>query len=83
MPVAVEGCPITALNGIWLADEMSSCISALANSGFKVRAIVTDNHAANINVSKALQTMFLTESDWHINILKMRQLSTSFLIMCT
>jgi len=37
VPVVVKGCPITALNGEWLAKEIEACISALATAGFKVR----------------------------------------------
>ena len=66
VPVVIKGCPITALNGKWLANEMGSCISALANLGFKVRAIVTHNHAANLNAFKALRTMLSAESDLYI-----------------
>ena len=66
LPVVVEGCPITALNGKWLANEMASCIFAFANSGFKVRAIVTDNHVTNVNAFKALRTTFSAESDLYI-----------------
>ena len=66
VPVVVTVCPITALNGKWLANKMASCISALANSGFKVQAIVTNNYAANVNASKALQTMLSAESDLYI-----------------
>ena len=66
MPVVIKGCPITALNGKWLANEMASCISALAILGFKVRAILTNNHAANVNAFKDLQTMFSEESDLYI-----------------
>ena len=54
----VKGCPTTALNGKWLANEMASCLSALANSGFKVRAIVTDNHAANADALKLCELCF-------------------------
>ena len=66
VPVIVKGCPITALYGKWLANEMASCISALVNSGFKVRAIMTDDHAAIVNAFKALQTMFSAESDLYM-----------------
>ena len=66
VPVVVKGCPITALNGKLLANQMASCISDLANSGFKVREMVTDNHAANVNAFKALRTMFSAESDLYI-----------------
>ena len=45
---------------------MTSCISASANLGFEVRSIVTDNHAANVNAIKALQTVFSAESDLYL-----------------
>ena len=45
---------------------MASCFSALPNSGFKVQAIVTDNHSANDNAFEALQTMFSAESNFYI-----------------
>ena len=35
VPVVVKGCPITALNGKWLANEMARGISALANQVLK------------------------------------------------
>ena len=66
VPVVVKGYPITTLNGKWLANAIASCIFALDNSGFKVRAIVTDNHAANVNAFKALRTMLSAESDLYI-----------------
>ena len=45
---------------------MASCISASADLGFKVRSIVTDNHAASVNAIKALQTVFSAESDLYL-----------------
>ena len=45
---------------------MASCISALPNLGFKVRAIVTNNHFANVNASEALRTRFSAKSDLYI-----------------
>ena len=45
---------------------MANCISALPKSGFKVRAIVTHNHAANVNAFQAIRTMLSAESDLYI-----------------
>lgn len=44
------------LPGGWLAQEMTKCIGDLIEIGFKVRGLVTDNHAANVAAfSKLLQ----------------------------
>ena len=56
--VVVKGCPITALNGKWLANEMASYISALANSGFKVRAIVTEIMLQTLMLLKLCELCF-------------------------
>ena len=58
VPVVVKGCPITALNGEWLTKEIKTCIAALASCGFKVRGVVADNHAANVNAFKILHKMY-------------------------
>ena len=58
VPVVVKGCPITALNGEWLAKEIETCLAALASCGFKVRGVVADNHAANANAFKTLHKMY-------------------------
>ena len=50
--------PVTALNGEWLVGEMASCITTLCNIGFRVRAVVTDNHAANVNAFATLHRLF-------------------------
>ena len=34
--ILVNGCPITAISGEWLAQEMASCKSVLASVGFKI-----------------------------------------------
>ena len=46
------------LCGDWLADEIAQSISTLSNNGFNVRAVVTDNHSANVsafNVAKKVR----------------------------
>ena len=63
VPVVVKGCPITALNGEWLAKKIETCIAALASCGFKVRGVVADNHAANVNAFKTLHKMYPGKND--------------------
>ena len=58
VPLVVKGVPVTALNGEWLAGEMASCVSTLSSTGFRVRAIVTDNHAANVHAFATLHRLF-------------------------
>ena len=58
IPIVVKACPEISLNGEWVATHMADCISILSESGFKVRAIVTDNHSSNVNAFKTLKKMF-------------------------
>ena len=36
--------PVTKISGEWLKDEINICMFDLKDCGFKVRAIVTDDH---------------------------------------
>jgi len=56
--VVVKASPETTLNGKWLAQEFSECLSCLVQAGFTVRAIVTDNHSANVASFNHLLEMF-------------------------
>ena len=58
IPIIVKAFPHIFLNEEWVASHMADCISILSESGFKVRAIVTDNHSSNVNAFKALKKMF-------------------------
>ena len=49
VPVVVKACPKTEISGRWLAEKLSECVTDLCKSGFQVRGIVSDNHAANIS----------------------------------
>ena len=49
VPVVVKACPETEISGRWLAEKLSKCVTDLCKSGFKVRGIVSDNHAANVS----------------------------------
>ena len=52
----VKALPETTISGAWLSDQIDECIDILAYCGFNVRAVVTDNHSANVNAFSNLQT---------------------------
>ena len=54
-PYVIKASPEVSINGKWLADEMDGCISLLAENGFRVRAVVTDNHSSNVNAFSELK----------------------------
>ena len=53
----IKACPEVKVDGHWLANQISTFISCLAENGFKVRTVVTDNHSANVGVFKHLTKM--------------------------
>ena len=58
IPYVVKALPETTINGAWLSDQIDECIDILADCGFNVRAVVTDNHSANVNAFSNLQTKY-------------------------
>jgi len=58
VPIVVKAAPEVQVNGQWLSSELSDCIRALGNAGFKVRGLVTDNHSANVSAFAHLLKMF-------------------------
>ena len=55
IPFVVKSCPETTVTGAWLKERLDECISELAAKGFKVRAVVADNHKSNVS---AFNSMF-------------------------
>ena len=53
-PSVVKACPEVTVNGEWLSREILKCIFQLINSGFFIRAVVADNHSANVNAFNIL-----------------------------
>ena len=49
VPVVVKACPETEISGRWLAEKLLECVTDLCKSGFQVRGIVSDIHAANVS----------------------------------
>ena len=54
-PYVIEASPEVSINGNWLANEIDGCVSILAENGFKVRAVVTDNHSINVTAFSVLK----------------------------
>ena len=59
IPYIIQAIPEVKFSGKWLADKMSENIKNLNKIGFCVRGIVTDNHSANVTLSKPM--------DHHVN----------------
>ena len=49
IPIATHSFPETKITGEWLKREINQCILDLAEVGFKVRAIITDEYPSNVN----------------------------------
>ena len=54
VPTVVRASPEVSINGEWLSDQLMQCINDLIQSGFSIRAIVTDNHSTNVSAFKIL-----------------------------
>ena len=65
-PYVIKASPEVSISGSWLADEIDGCISLLADNGFRVRAVVTDNHSSNVNAFSALKKKRNGSDDYSI-----------------
>ena len=54
IPCIIKACPEISINGDWLSNEIAQGISILSNNGFNFRAVVTDNHSANVSTFNML-----------------------------
>ena len=63
VPIIIRASPEITISGEWLANEFSTCITHLIEAGFTVRAIVTDNHSANVSAFKKLLNMYESQDE--------------------
>ena len=63
IPLVVKSCPETKVSGAWLKERLDECISELASRGFKVRAVVADNHKSNVNAFSSMLKDYDGEKD--------------------
>ena len=54
VPCIIKASPVIKINSEWLKDELLSCLDILMKIGFRVRAIVCDNHATNVSTYSKL-----------------------------
>ena len=47
--IAIQSLPDTKITREWLKCEINKCVLDLAEVGFKVRAVITDDHPSNVN----------------------------------
>ena len=47
--IAIQSLPDTKITREWLKFEINKCVLDLAEVGFKVRAVITDDHPSNVN----------------------------------
>ena len=58
LPIVVKASPETKLNGTSMSEQLEECVCTLAEASFKVRAIVADNHSANVAAFSMLRKKF-------------------------
>ena len=56
VPHVIQAIPEVTITGEWLAEKISASLHSLAQTGFTVRGIVTDNHNSNVNAFKSLKS---------------------------
>ena len=58
VPHVIQAIPEVTITGEWRAEKISASLHSLAQTGFTVRGIVTDNHNSNVNAFKCLKQKF-------------------------
>lgn len=62
VPFVVQAIPEVTFDGRWLCEKIAKNIKYLADSGFSVRGIVSDNHSSNVNAFTSLKTRFNSDT---------------------
>ena len=63
IPFVVKACPEFKITGEWLCCQMEETLETLSTSSFKVRAVVTDNHATNVLAFKIIWSKYGVEDN--------------------
>ena len=48
VPYIIESVPDRNIDGQWIKEQILDSLKTFKNCGFRVRAIVSDNHSANL-----------------------------------
>ena len=68
VPSVIKAYPEVIVNGEWLSQEILKCIFQVINIGFFIRAVVADNHSANVNAFNILFDKFEKDKKYYITI---------------
>ena len=63
IPFVVQSSPETTVTGKWLKEQLDDCITKLMERGFKVRAVVADNHKSNVSAFTSMLKSYAGEDD--------------------
>ena len=65
IPYMIQAISEVTFNGKWLCEKIAENIQTLEDAGFRVRAVVSDNHLTNVNAFEFLRKRFKSDSPLH------------------
>ena len=63
IPFVVKSSPEIKVTGKWLKEQLDDCIFKLKERGFRVRAVVADNHKSNVSAFTSMLKEYGGEGD--------------------
>ena len=66
VPVVIKACSENVISGRWLEEKLLECVADLCQSGFEIRGIVSDNHAASVSSFNILLREYAHKKAWFI-----------------
>ena len=64
VPIVIKAIPEVTIAGEWLKDEMLKSIEDLLALGFRVRAVVSDDHSSNVSAFNMVRKKFKSKSKY-------------------
>ena len=62
VPFVIKAAPETKIDGKWISEQIDDCIKSLHDVGFRVRAVISDNHSANVAAFRDLYEKYGVQS---------------------
>ena len=62
VPYVVKAVRVTFINSELSKDELLNCLEIIITGGFNVRAVICDNHAANVSTFTKLMLQFAEDN---------------------
>ena len=62
VPYVIQAIPEVTFTGKWLCEKIAENIKTLSEAGFRVRAVVSDNHSTNVTAFSSLLKRFKSPS---------------------